>query len=252
MKHREHDGLSYSQPMLRKVLWSVSAVGCLVIAFVVGGGSMASATQGQAVLAGGGYTETTSTTFCNVTSGSCTALGTDALVANNSTGVFAKGVLQGVSAVATGAGSSGIDSQGVTYGVNGKSTDPTGGWGLWGEGNDRGVYGVSNNEGVVGFGNTVGVRAEGPNIALRVKGKIEPSRSGVATVAGSSATPKSSVVVSSVALSPKSMVIATVQTNSGVWVKAAVPNVGGSSVTIYLNKAVTKSVPVAWMVIEQP
>jgi hypothetical protein len=257
--------------MLRKVLVFVSAVGCLVIAFVAGGGSVATAAQGDTVLAGHGYTQTQSTALCttNLTTSCFTTIdGIDAssdktaasgvfgkATGDSAIGVWGKSMGSGgvgVQATAVGAGSTGVYAEGVTYGVHGKSTDTTGGWGLWGEGNDRGVYGVSSNEGVVGFGNNVGVRADSPNIALRVTGKVELSRSGVATIVGTSTTPKSSVVVSSVALSAKSMVIATVQTNAGVWVKAAVPNVGGSSVTIYLNKAVAKSVPVAWMVIEQP
>ena len=57
--------------MLRKVLVFVSAIGCLVIAFVAGGGSVATATQGQAVIAGADNSETTGTTFCNVSQGVC-------------------------------------------------------------------------------------------------------------------------------------------------------------------------------------
>ena len=51
-------------------------------------------------------------------------------------------------------------------------------------------------------------------------------------------------------LTPKSLIFATVQQTSGsAMVKAAVPNVGASSFTIYLDKAVSVSVKVAWFVI---
>jgi hypothetical protein len=153
------------------------------------------------------------------------------------TAVYGNGVEQGV--YGTG-----------TYGVHGLSIN---GWGVWGEGAERGVYGISDGEGVVGFGNTVGVRAEGPAIALRVNGKAEFSRSGVATITGSSTTPKSSVRVSNVALTAKSFVLTTPQTNrAGVYVQAAVPNASKSFVTLYLNTAVTNSYKVAWMIVERP
>jgi hypothetical protein len=245
--------------MLRKVLVVVSALGCLVIAFIAGAGSTAIATQGQAVIAGVDNSETSSTTFCNVTSGSCG--GTNGGIKtvtdkDGGTGVeaFGDGTTGiGVAGYASASGGTGVYGFGSSYAIHGQTSSDNSGWGVWGEGGDRGVYGISNNEGVVGFGNNVGVRADSPNIALRVTGKVELSRSGVTTIAGTSTTPMSSVVVSGVALSAKSMVQAMVQKNiTGTWVRAAVPNVSGSSVTIYLNKAVSKSVPVAWMVIEHP
>ena len=90
-------------------------------------------------------------------------------------------------------------------------------------------------------------------IALRVSGKAQFSRSGTATITGTTTTPKSSVVISNVALSSKSLVLATAQKNvAGVWVAAAVPNVSAKTVTIYLNKTVTVSYPVAWFIVEKP
>jgi hypothetical protein len=236
---------------------------------------MATATEGQALIAGAQNSEGTETMIYNTTSfptaGSCfsTTADTGGILSCGTNGLTGSGTTYGVRGtvgnagnagmlgdgptgvwgIGQGSASTGVLGQGSAYGVHGNST----GWGAWGEGDDRGVYGISNNEGVVGFGNNVGVRADSPNIALRVTGKVELSRSGVATIAGTSTTPKSSVVVSSVALSAKSMVLVMIQKNiAGVWVRAAVPNVAGSSVTIYLNKAVSKSVPVAWMVIERP
>ena len=44
--------------------------------------------------------------------------------------------------------------------------------------------------------------------------------------------------------------LATVQQNlSGVYVRAAVPNIAGSSFTVNLSKAVTASAQVAWFVV---
>ena len=52
------------------------------------------------------------------------------------------------------------------------------------------------------------------------------------------------------ALTSASLVLATLQQNlSGVYVRAAVPNVTGSSFTVYLSKAPTTSTKVAWFVV---
>jgi hypothetical protein len=158
----------------------------------------------------------------------------------------------GVEGDATKTGGSGVYGTG-TYAVHGKSTA---GWGVWGEGSDRGVYGVSDNEGVVGFSNNVGVRAESPNIALRVKGKAEFSRSGTVTIS----YPNKQATVTGVPVTAKSLAFATLQQFlPGRYVLAAVPNLGGSnnSFTIYLNKAPgsssnPQSVVVGWQIIERP
>ena len=52
-------------------------------------------------------------------------------------------------------------------------------------------------------------------------------------------------------LTASSLVLATIQTNNapGVYVQSAVPNIAGDYFTINLNQAVTKSVKVAWFVI---
>jgi hypothetical protein len=86
-----------------------------------------------------------------------------------------------------------------------------------------------------------------------VSGKAQFSRSGRATITGSTATPKSSFQVTNVALTAKSLVLVTPQKSAaGVWVQAAVPSVANGRFTIFLNKGVTTSYPVAWMVIEMP
>jgi len=262
---------------LRKVLVSVSALGCLVVAFVAGGGSAANATQGQAVLAGLLNSATSATFLCDAPVNTCggggsTADGMIVVTAQNgaagirgtgpayglygsSTGVGAYGSSTGGGDGVYGQGANGLDGVGTENGVQ-----ATGGtFGVFASGTDYGVFGSAPNHGVYGRAtDNAGAGLEGEaasasGFGLRVTGKVELSRSGTATIAGTSTTPLSSVVVSGVALSAKSIVFTTVQKNiTGTWVRAAVPNVAGSSVTIYLNKAVTKSVPVAWMVIEQP
>src|SRR5438477_12925188 len=142
--------------MLRKVLVFVSAIGCLVIAFVAGGGSVATATQGQAVIAGADNSETTGTTFCNVSQGVCGGFNGGVNAVTNNDGA------SGIRGFGSGTGGIGVEGNGLTsggtgvfgygnsYGIHGKTLFSNSGWGIWGEGGDRGVYGVSNNEGVVG------------------------------------------------------------------------------------------------------
>jgi hypothetical protein len=134
----------------------------------------------------------------------------------------------------------------------------TSGSGVYGQ-NDGAGYGVAGRAsgGIGTLGDSadgIGVWASSQNAtALKVTGKAQFSRSGVATVAGSSAAPKNSVRVS-LPITAKSMMTATLQKYvAGVYVVAAVPNVSGGYFTIYLNKSVTTSVgPIAWMVVEHP
>jgi hypothetical protein len=213
-----------------------------------GGISGAGGATGDPVIAGK-TTDATDVTVVRNSCGTAFALPNWGLVTCATNAFLGQGRGLGVDGVASNAGGTGVLGEG-TYGVHGYSDD---GWGVWGEGRDRGVYGISANEGVVGFSNNVGVRAESPNIALRVKGKAEFSRSGTVTIAGTSTTPIARIVVPGVALSAKSQVLVTVQRNvPGIWVRAAVTDVGAGSITIYLNKATTTNVPVAWMVIERP
>lgn len=252
---------------LVKVLSVVSVTGALVLAFIVGTGSTADANDGQAVLAASLNAETGATYLCDAPVNTCGGGGSTAdgmivvTAQNGGAGVRGRGTAYGLYGSSI-VGGDGVYGQG-TNGLDGVGTEngvqATGGtFGVFATGTDYGVYGSAPNHGVYGRATTntgaglEGEAASSSGFGLRVSGKIELSRSGLATVAGTVATPRSSVVVTGVALSAKSMVIATVQTSAGVWVKAAVPNVAGGSVTIYLNKAVSKSVPVAWMVIEQP
>lgn len=188
----------------------------------------------------------------------------------------------------TGAGSDGVLGQAVeagvfgvggTYGVEGVASTGTGVYGNTFAANQNGVYGHANNasgSGVygqndgAGYGvagrasggigtlgdsaNGIGVWASSQNAtALKISGKAQFSRSGVATVAGTSAAPKNSVKVS-LPITAKSMMTTTLQKYvAGVYVVAAVPNVAGGYFTIYLNKPVTTSVgPIAWIVTERP
>lgn len=250
-----------------KMLTFFTALVCLLVAFIAGTGAGANATDGQAVLAGTLNSETSATFLCDAPVNACGGGGSQAdgmivvTAQSGGAGVRGTGTAFGVYGSSTGGGD-GVYGQGAN-GLDGVGTEngvqATGGtFGVFASGTDYGVYGSAPNNGVYGraTSNTgaglTGEAASASGFGLRVTGKVQLSRSGLATVVGTSTTPLSSVVVPNVALSAKSMVFATVQTSAGVWVKAAVPNVSGSSVTIYLNKAASKSVPVAWMVIERP
>jgi hypothetical protein len=134
-----------------------------------------------------------------------------------------------------------------------------------------GVEGTSGDIGVGGSGAVVGVAGDSTTgiaveafsldgTALAVDGRARFGLSGVATVAGTAASPKNSVRVrmpvqsAPLPITAKSMMTALLQQHvPGVYVVAAVPNVPGNYFTIYLNKAVTTSVgPIAWMVTERP
>jgi hypothetical protein len=156
---------------------------------------------------------------------------------------------------------SSVNGSGVyAYGVNGVLgiTETAGGLGVEGvdesSGGASGVYGYSvYGTGVVGYSfEGVGVYATGP-VALEVDGVAAFSRSGTATVAGTSSTSKSSIEVTGVSLSSTSQVLATPQTHvSGVGVAAVVPDVSAGSFTIYLTKAVKVSLRIAWFIVDQP
>ena len=72
------------------------------------------------------------------------------------------------------------------------------------------------------------------------------NRSGVVTVAAG----KSSVTQTGVALTSASLVLATLQQKQGgISVLAAVPNIAGSSFTVFVSKAVPASTNVAWFIV---
>ncbi len=157
----------------------------------------------------------------------------------------------------TGTGVYGNTTADGQNGVYGHAAN-TSGSGVYGQ-NDGTGFGVagraSGGTGTLGdSANGTGVWASSQNAtALKVSGKAQFSRSGVATVAGTSAAPKKSVKVS-LPITAKSMMTAMLQKYvPGVSVVAAVPNVAGGYFTIYLNKSVTTSAgPIAWIVTERP
>jgi hypothetical protein len=167
------------------------------------------------------------------------------------------GETAGVWGNASGAGADGVYGFGNANGVHGE-TDNSSASGVYGQ-NDLSGFGVAGRSaaGVGTLGdsaNGTGVWANSQNAtALKVSGKAQFSRSGVATVAGTSAAPLKSVRVS-LPITGKSMMTALLQKFvAGVYVVAAVPNVSGGYFTIYLNKAVSTSVgPIAWLVTETP
>jgi hypothetical protein len=233
---------------------SAAAVAVLAIAALLDS-PRAGATQGQPVIAGSSNTELGGTAICLFKNGDACVTAGAIGAATDQSGVAVFGEADksdafGVKGMAF--NGTGVYGDGI-YAVHGHSDT---GWGVWGEGSDRGVYGISDNEGVVGFSNNVGIRAESPNIALRVKGKAEFSRSGTVSIS----YPNKQATVTGVPVTAKSLAFATLQQFlAGRYVLAAVPNLGGSSnsFTIYLNKppgssSTPKSVVVAWQVIEKP
>lgn len=173
------------------------------------------------------------------------------------TGVYGQGsTANGVFGQTNASTASGVYGQNDAggFGVAGRAVNGTGlfgdaahGTGAWASTEDGTALKVT-----AGTGGT-GITATAPGVALSVQGKAKFSRSGVATVAGTTAAPTNSVKVS-LPITAKSMMTATLQTYvPGIFVVAAVPDVAGGSFTIYLNKQVSTSVgPVSWMVVERP
>jgi hypothetical protein len=245
-------------------------------AFIAGTGAAADATDGQAVFAGQSNSESHETHIYNTqiyTDATCASTGQTmgGLLSCGGIGLTGRGTNFGIHAIADSGAFAGILAEGPIgalgegpTGVSGIGTEngvkaEGGTFGVFASGDDYGVYASAPNHGVYGTATTnagAGVEAQANSasgIALRVNGKAQFSRSGTATVAGTTTTPKSSVVISNVALSGKSLVLATAQKNvAGVWVEAAVPNVSAKTVTIFLNKTVTVSYPVAWFIVEKP
>jgi hypothetical protein len=78
------------------------------------------------------------------------------------------------------------------------------------------------------------------------EGRVSFSRSGLLTIAAGS----SSVSTTRPALSPTTMVLATLQTNrAGVYIQAAVASPAAGKITIYLNKKVTAATKVAYFIL---
>ena len=189
-------------------------------------------------------------------------------------GVWGNNYGSGAGVKATSSSGDGVFGQGRN-GVHGVGIGGTGGFftstgsdGVFGQGAATGVHGFcqgANGAGVLGvassgagvkgstsFAATIGVIAEntGGGTGLKVTGRATFNRSGIATIAGTTGSPKNSVVVTvpGATLSGASMVLATIQGNpAGVYVQGVVK--GTTSFTIFLNKAVTTSVKVGWFII---
>jgi hypothetical protein len=223
-------------------------------AFIAGTGAAADANQGEAMITGQQNNESFPTVIINDgTSDFANGIEVYAPLKPGAAGVYGSGPF-GV----LGAGSTvGVQGQGIT-GVFGKATGA--GDGVSGRANNAccsAVFGLNDGtgNGVAGQADTgTGVLAASTNgTALKVAGRAQFSLSGTATITGSTTTPKSSIVVNNVALTTKSLVLVTPQKNvAGVWVQAAVPSVANSRITIFLNKTVTVSYPVAWFIVQKP
>jgi len=130
---------------------------------------------------------------------------------------------------------------------------------------DTGIYGRSDTGGAGGRGlmghcaagigllgetiSGVGVRAYCANntgVGLRVTGKAAFDRSGKLSIGAG----HSSLTKSGIGLTSASFILATLQTNvAGLFIQAVVTNPSGSSFTVYLNKAPSVNVAVAWMAV---
>lgn len=264
-----------AQQSNRKRIRVLLALGVPIVVAVAGvsvglAAGTARADNGQSIIlgmicastSGGPNCETSTTGVVNLASGVAfnveTLNGTAALSADNATDGSANGgKTAGIAGQGEGTGDSGVYGTGQANGVFGETSNSIAS-GVYGQ-NDSTGYGVAgranSGTGVLGdSANGVGVTANSPNgTALQVTGPAQFSRSGTATVAGTSAAPKKSVQVS-LPITAMSMMTATLQKYvAGVSVVAAVPNVSGGYFTIYLNKAVKTSVgPIAWIVTEMP
>jgi hypothetical protein len=256
--------------------WAVTAAFMAVVgaAALFSSSPAAVATDGTAVLAGSPNTATTGTLITNTTypAPGCPSVpySNSGLIGCGQSGVDGIGSVYGVTAVGPDTGvyatsdGTGVRGFAPELGIEGVSTTGTGvfGWnnasigiGVHGRtgGTGSGVYGEATTNGAGVFGDTVngtGVQARSINgKALRVLGRVELSRSGLATVPAGQA----SIVINNVALTAKSMVLVTVQKHlAGISIEAAVPKPSTSSIAIYLNQSAGSKVPVAWMIIEMP
>jgi hypothetical protein len=198
--------------------------------------------------------------------GVITGSGLAAVLGNDNTSAGSFGV-EGISGNGTGvcglteadgqSGVAGIDSStSGGHGTFGRSSNGTGAYGTTGADGQSGVEGVDTSTnggfGVQGISDTgVGVSATSTSgAALKVNGVADFSRSGMATVVGTTTTAARTVNVTGVSLTASSLILATPQGNvAGVAVAGVVPSVAGSSFVIHLTKAITVSLPIAWFVV---
>jgi hypothetical protein len=236
---------------------------------LVAGAEPAEASNGNPVELGETNTETSTTVVTNANSGalegSTSANGGHSGVRGTDTST--KGGFGVAGSSTNGAGVSGTTSGNNQAGVSGIDGSPDGAFGVqgfsrvgvavFGKGTS-GAYGVQGEStisiGVYGSSPTgTGVYASSPDgYALQVAGTAQFtgtvlfSRSGEATVAAGD----SSVVVTGVALSASSIVLATLQGYvAGLGVLGVAKDATASKMTIHLSKATTAALKVGWFVI---
>jgi len=184
-----------------------------------------------------------------------------AVGASNAAGIGVYGSVSN-SAIPAVFGASGVIGQadaggtGVVGFTGTAETQPTADVGIYGRSDTGGAAGrglvgfCSQGIGLLGQTDTgTGLRAfssTNTGLALRVSGKAAFDRSGKLTITAG----HSNVVKTGIALSASSFILATLQTNvAGLFIQAVVPSVSGSRFTVYLNKAPSVSVSVAWMAV---
>jgi hypothetical protein len=236
-------------------------VAVLAVGVLVATGTSATANNGDAIKAGQTTTETIETVVqnTNVTVSGCIPDTVSGLLGCGSSGiegvgsyagVEATGDTYGVYASGNGAGSVGVRGGGAVTGVLGRSFGA--GDGVDGFADNSccsAVYGLNGGtgNGVAGQADSgTGVLAASTTgTALKVTGKIQFSRSGLATVSAGS----KNKTVNNVALTSASFIIATVQDQTNVAVKAVVRNLASNSFKIVLTAAATVNTPVGWFVV---
>jgi hypothetical protein len=167
----------------------------------------------------------------------------------------------GIGVIGTASGASGSGLWGQTKVGTGvvamASTTDAGSYGVTASAY-TGVYASATDTGILGEGATgvhgtgigaisIGVRADtsGGGTALSVAGVAEFDRSGLVSIPAGSRSAR----VTGVALSAISLVLAVAQAKSARYVVAAVPDPANSLFTIYLNKATSSDLPIAWFVV---
>lgn len=150
----------------------------------------------------------------------------------------------------------------VGDGVTGYGVEAYGAVGVLGSGDFAGVIGdVDGATGVQGWSGTTTAPNPGVNVgiwagadngrtALKVQGVTRMNRSGRVSIGS---TKRSINVTVPGGISSTSLGFATLQTDRlGFWVEAVVLGTTTSSITIYLNKALTTATYVSWLVIDRP
>lgn len=153
--------------------------------------------------------------------------------------------LHGVHGVTDASGYRGVLGENLSGGiaVQGNSITGSNAVGVLGLG-ATGVYGLATSGGT---GVVASVSFDGTGYALNCVGPAQFQLSGLATIRAG----KQQVAVTGVSLRATSLVLATPQNNSGLYVVAAIPNVASSKITIVLNAVVPASqvAKVAWFIV---